>query len=144
MQDCFREHPDIYGDELADPEPDGPEQPELAGAVDSAVESVAEDTPVSVTPSVVPPPSESPLPSRSSDSQEQSQRTPPPQTLSNPVPKDADNHPAHTSDDDDRVKIQKAKTAREQVRCEHIDPGENGEELVPKEWHDTRRMNESK
>ena len=145
MQDCFREHPDIYGDELADPGPDGPDEPEVADAVDSAVASVAEDVPVSTTPSAVPPPSSSPLLSKPSENPTPSQGAPPPpSTLSNPVSQDAERHPAHTSNDDDRLKSQRAKAAAKQVASNHRDQGEDGEELVPKEWHDTRKMNEGK
>lgn len=145
MQDCFREHPDVYGDELADSGPEGPDEPEISEAVDSAVSSVAEDVPISTTPSTVLPPSSSPLISNSSESPTPSPRAPPPtSTLSNPVPQDADRHPAHTSDDDNSLKRQRANAATKQVAKDHGDQGEDGDELVPKEWHDTRKMNEGK
>lgn len=140
MQDCFRAHPDIYGDELADPGPDDAEEPGITEAVDSAVTSIAEDVPVSTIPSAVQPPSSPISLSKSSENPQSSPSAP--STLSNPVPQDADRHPAHTSDEDDRLKSQRAKTATEQVAKEHGDQGEGGADLVPKQWHDTRKMND--
>ena len=139
MQDCFRAHPDIYGDELADPGPDDAEEPRITEAVDSAVTSVAEDVPVSTIPSAVPPPSSPISLSKSSENPQPSSSAPPtPSTLSNP----ADRHPAHTSDDDDDLKSQRAKTATEQVAKEPRDQGEGEADLVPKQWHDTRKLND--
>ena len=52
MQDCFRLHPDVYSDELADPGPpeNDDDEPALADAVDAVVEGIAGDAPVSTLP----------------------------------------------------------------------------------------------
>lgn len=142
MQDCFRLHPDDYPDELADSGPPEDDEPAIAGAVDAAVEGVAEDSPVSSIPRPSDSPSISSLsePLRASDSETKpTNRAPPPETLSSPTPSDAGIHPANTTNDDDEAKSAKAKAATEQVRRAHETDGQ--EELVPKEWHDTRQKN---
>ncbi|KAL8794402.1 MAG: hypothetical protein Q9195_002989 [Heterodermia aff. obscurata] len=112
MQDCFRLHPDVYGDELADPgPPEEDDEPAIAGAVDAAVDGIA-DVPASANP---------PLTSSLSSTSESSPRTPPPETLSTSTPRDADIHPAPDG----------GAGATEQVK--------ESEELVPKEWHDARQ-----
>lgn len=145
MQDCFRLHPDVYGEELADPGPPEDDEPAIAGAVDAAVDGVAEDLPVSTIPASSNPPSTSSLPQTSAapnSASRSSSSTPPPETLSSPTPSDSGVHPAHTTDDDDAEKSRRAKQATEQVKKDH-DTGSQ-EELVPKEWHDTRPKNESR
>ena len=141
MQDCFRLHPDVYGDELADPGPPDDEEPAVAGAVDAAIGGIAEDLPVSNVPVSSNPPLSSSLLSSEPSRPESVTRTPLPETLSTPTPRDADVHPAHTTDDDDAVKTARAKKATEQVKRDHESDGQ--EELVPKEWHDTRQKNDA-
>lgn len=144
MQDCFRLHPDDYPEELADPGPPEDDEPAIGGAVDVAVGGVAEDLPISSIPQPSDSPSVSSLsePSDLSGSETKSRnRTPPPETLASPTPSDADIHPSHTTNDDDKAKSAKAKTATEQVRRDHETGGQ--EELVPKEWHDTRQKNDA-
>ena len=142
MQDCFRLHPDVYGDELADPGPPEDDEPAVADAVDAAVNGIAEDVPVSNVPASSNPPLTSSLSSTSEPSRSKSvPRTPPPETLSTPTPQDADNHPVHTTDDDDAKKTARAKQATRQVKRDHGSDGQ--EELVPKEWHDTRQKNDA-
>ena len=138
MQDCFREHPDVYGDELADPgPPEDDDEPAIAGAVDAAVEGIAEDAPISTITT-----SASALvhPSQSSASEADTKtRTPPPESLPSPTPPHTNIHPAHTTNDHDAAKGRRAKIATEQAKQDHETGGE--EELVPKEWHDTRKEN---
>lgn len=147
MQDCFRQHPETYGDELADPGPDDdrPEEVEVTGAVDSAVKGIAEDAPISPVPdaSAKPEPVAA-LNASSEDTETLQQTSPPPATLSSPTPTDAEIHPAHTTDDDDALKTARAKSAATQVAQDHKDSGEGGDDLVPKEWHDAKNMKEGK
>ena len=148
MQDCFREHPDVYGDELTNPGPDPEDTDEtetgISEAVDSAIESIAEDAPISTTPSTVSPPSSSTLSPESSKNPAESRQERHPSTITNPAPLDADRHPAHTSDKDDRIKPDQVRSAADQVKRKPVDLGEGDDELVPKEWHDARKMNEGK
>ena len=133
MQDCFRQHPEIYGDELADSGPDdGPEEPGIAGIAETG-----EDVPVPAMPDTVA--STRTSVEATSSPQATSSTTPPPTTLSSPTSPDAGIHPAHTTDVDDNSKTARAKSATEQVRSQHSDTGEGGDELVPKEWHDSRK-----
>ena len=117
MQDCFRLHPDVYNDELADDEPSEDDEPAIAGAVDVAVNGIAEDVPVSNVPAS----SNPPLTSSLSSTSDSVPRTPPPET----TPRDADVHPAN---DDDATRQLKR---------------DGQEELVPKQWHDARQKNEA-
>lgn len=142
MQDCFRLHPDVYGDELADPGPPEDDEPAIAGAVDAAIDGIAEDVPVSNVPASSNPPLTSSLSSTSETPRsDPAPRTPPPETLSTPTPRDADVHSAHTTDDDDAAKSARAKKAKAQVKRDYESAGP--EELVPKEWHDTRQKNDA-
>lgn len=141
MQDCFRQHPDTYGDELADPGPPDDEESAIAGAV----EGVSVDTPLASIPDAAPSSPSSIVPTTSStDAFATESQTPPPATLSAPTPSDADIHPAHTTNDDDASTTARAKSAAEQVRDQHGDTGEGGDELVTKEWHDTTQLKEKK
>jgi len=135
MQDCFRQHPDTYGDELADPGPPDDEEAEIAG-------SVAEDSPLAPIPDTAP--SSTPFTTSSTDSSPPESQTQPPATLSSPTPSDTDIHPAPTTNDDDTSKTARAKSATEQVRDENGDTREGEDELVTKEWHDTANLDERK
>ena len=127
MQECFREHPDVYDDQLANPEPpEDDDEPAVADAVDAAIEGIAGDGPVSTIPtsaSALVQPSESSTPPSQPES-----------TIRTP--------PSDTSFNDDVAQIGRAKDATEQVRKDHETGGE--EQLVPKEWHDTRQKNDVK
>ncbi len=141
MQDCFRRHPDTYGDELADPGPPDDEESEIAGAVegvtgDASIAPIFDAAPSS--PSLVAPTTSS------TDSLPTEPQTPPPATLSSPTPSDTDIHPAPTTNDDDTSKTARAKSATEQVRDENGDTREGEDELVTKEWHDTAKLDERK
>jgi len=140
MQDCFRQHPDTYGDELADPGPPDDIESEIAGAVEGATK----DSPLPPIPGAAPssPPSVAPTTS-STDSSPPESQTPPPATLPSPTPSDADIHPAHTTDDD-ASKTARARSATEQVGDENADTREGEDELVTKEWHDTTKLDEKK
>ena len=145
MQECFRAHPEDYPDELANPGPEDGEEPALGGAVDAAVDSIAEDVPVSNIPALSDslPVSSSLQPLDASTTGTASKEmTPPPQTLSSSIPSDASVHPAHTTNDNDQAKTERAEAARDQVRRDHETGGQ--EELVPKEWHDTRQKTDGK
>ena len=144
MQDCFRQHPETYGDELADPGPDdeNSENTGITEAVDSAVAGVAEDAPMSSVTDAVPlsQPSSSTIRSSADDST----RPPPSTTISPTSPSDGNIHPVHNTDDDDDSKTERVRSATAHVKEHHDDTGEGGDDLVPKEWHDTRKMNEEK
>ena len=116
MQDCFRLHPDIYGDELADPGPPEDDESAIAGAVDAAVEGIAEDAPISTIPASASALAQPPVKMEQASKSELGTRTPPPETLSSPTPSDTNIHPAHTTDDDDAAKSERAKKATEQVQ----------------------------
>ena len=138
MQDCFRLHPDVYGDELADPGPPEDDEPAIAGAVDAAVNGIAEDLPVSNVPASSNPPLTSSLSPTSEPSRSESSS--PPETLPTPTPRNADVQSAHTTDDD-ATKTARAKEATEQVKRDHESDAQ--EKLVPKEWHDTRQKSDA-
>ena len=144
MQDCFRLHPETYGDELEDngPDGDGPDEAEVAGAVDSAVQGVAEDVPMSAVPDAAPSIlSSTAAPKAPTEGPTVSQ----PQVTNSPsAPPNANVPPTHSIDGDEAAKTDRAKRATAQVREEHNDTGEGGDDLVPKEFHDTRKMNEDK
>ena len=125
MQECFREHPDVYDDQLANPEPpEDDDDPALAEAVDATVEGIAGDAPVSTLPTSA---SALAQPSESSTSPSQ-----PESTIRIPQ--------LDTSVDDGAAQTGRAKDATEQVKRDHETGGE--EQLVPKEWHDTRQKND--
>ena len=142
MQDCFRLHPDVYSDQLADPgPPEGDDdEPALAGAVDAAVEGIAGDAPVSSLPtsaSALAQPSES---STAALQPESSTNSSPSETLFSSTPMDTNIHPSSTSTEDEAIQTGRAKDATEQVKRDHETGGE--EQLVPQEWHDTRQKND--
>lgn len=126
MQDCFRLHPDTYGDELANPEPPDDEESDITGAVEGAPLATISDTAPSSPSSIA-------STSTSTNSSQPESQIPPPPTLS---PSDADINPAHT----DGSRIERAKSAAEEVRDENGDTGEGGEELVTREWLDRTRV----
>jgi len=136
MQDCFRQHPDTYGDELADPGPPDDEGSEIVGGIDAS--------PATLSTAPIPSPASSSKSSTTSstDLLAAEPQTQPPATLSSPTPSDADIHPVHTTNDDNVSKTARAKDATEQVSDEHSDTGEGGDELVTKEWHDTTKSQE--
>lgn len=143
MQDCFRLHPDVYDDQLANPElpeDDDDEEPALADAVDAAIEGIAGDAPVSTLPtsaSALAQPSESSTPSSQAESRA---GIPSSEEFPSPTPSDTNIHPSGTNIEDDISG--RAKDATEQVKRDHETGGE--EQLVPKEWHDTRQKNDVK
>ena len=136
MQDCFRQHPDTYGDELADPGPPDDEESEIAGVVEGAplasIPDIDSSSPSSVAPTT-----------SSTNTSTTESHVQPPATLSSPTPSNTDIHPAHTTDNDDASKTARAKSAAEQVRDEHRDTG-GEDELVTKEWHDKTEMDKNK
>lgn len=111
MQDCFRQHPDIYGAELEDDEDDYEgEEGGLKTPVDSSPDAAAPATST---------PASSPLPAPIYDSEE------------TPAPASKREEPEPTT------KKEKAKAATKQVKKEH-EPLSESEELVPRAAHDAR------
>ena len=106
MQECFREHPDVYGAELDDEEVDFPldAESETPGESDSTP-NASHALAVSLESSSSPPESSPPPPPRSEES----------------------DHPD--------AQTQRAKAATEQVAKDHGVQDES-EELVPKAAHD--------
>ncbi len=139
MQDCFRRHPDTYGDELADPGPPDDEESEITGAVEG-VAAIASMAPI---PDAAPSSPSVASTTSSTDPSPPEPQTQPPAPFSSPTPSDADNHPAHTTDDD-ASNTARARSAAEQVRDQPGDTGEGEDELVTKEWHDTTKLDEKK
>ena len=144
MQDCFRLHPETYGDELEDngPDGDGPDEAEVAGAVDSTVQGVAEDVPMSAVPDAAPSIASSTAATKaptkgSTVSQRQVTNSPSASPNANILP-------TQSIEDGEAAKTDRAKRATAQIREEHNDTGEGGDDLVPKEWHDTSKINEEK
>ncbi|KAJ9657547.1 Oxidoreductase [Coniosporium apollinis] len=118
MQDCFRQHPDIYGSELDDDDDD--EEPNEASAPHG--EGVA---------------------ATSSDAERSSPPNPPPQHER--AEKVADVKPHHQPEPqhEQQQKQERAKSAAQQVSQDHA-PQSESNELVPKSSHDATSSNESK
>ena len=109
MQNCFREHPDVYGAELDDDEaPEGEEALGSEAATSSGVD---------------PSPASSPASSSAS--------SPAPKTRGEKI---ADG-PAHAGEA--QGKTERAQAARGQVKADHEAVSES-EEMVPKAWHDSK------
>lgn len=128
MQDCFREHPDIYGAELSDDDDSSPDElPDVPGA----------ETPRSTSPS--------------SDAAPAAAKTAAPQSspASKPAPQSnkkqtAGNSTSETNEPAATTSFQRAGEAKAQVARDHGDSSSESDELVPKAWHDARDKNESK
>lgn len=114
MQDCFRQHPDIYGAELED---DGDETAPEESATPTSPSSTADgqSRPPNATSGA--PESQSALAPAQSSSPDPSSPTSP-----ESVPK-------------------RAKAAAEQVQKEHGEPTSESDELVPKAAHDATSSN---
>ena len=108
MQDCFRQHPDIYGSELDDAEDEDDAPP-----VDDAA-----------SPSPAPPlePAEGSIPAAATSAEPQSQ---PLQSSSSSSP-----DPPASSD------TERARAAKKQVERDHGDAADESREMVPKAAHD--------
>ena len=106
MQNCFREHPDIYGSELEDdnaPPEEGAPSPSpapLPGSGDGSIPAAAT--------------------SATSESQQPPSSSPP----------DASSSAAGTSD------TERARAAKQQVESDHGEPLSESNELVPRAAHD--------
>jgi intermembrane space import and assembly protein 40 len=111
MQDCFRQHPDIYGAELEDDEDD------YEGA-EGGFKAPADSSPDAAAPAT-----STPAPSN----------LPPPIYDSKETPAPA----AKREEPEPTIKKEKAKAATEQVKKEH-EPSSESEELVPRAAHDAR------
>jgi len=108
MQNCFREHPDVYGSELEDDEASAPE---------AAPEDGTSPPTTSETSAVAQPQT----PARGG----------PTENFVNTKPHQ------QAKDQDTHGKRERAQEATEQVKQDH-DPLSESEELVPKAWHDSR------
>lgn len=107
MQDCFREHPDIYGSELEED--------------DAPLEESAQ------SPSPAPPPDsgDGSMPAAATSAIPESQSPPPPSSSLDPSASGAG------SSDTER-----AQAAKEQVERDHGEPTSESDEIVPKAAHD--------
>jgi intermembrane space import and assembly protein 40 len=108
MQDCFRQHPDIYGAELEDDEADYEGEEGASGAQVGSPEAAAPATSTSAP---------SPQPTAVAEK------------AIAPVAKREDPAP--------KSKTSKAEAATEQVKKDHA-PLSESEELVPRAAHDAR------
>ncbi|KAI9692738.1 MAG: Oxidoreductase [Bogoriella megaspora] len=118
MQDCFREHPDVYGAELADED----EEEEI-----SAITPGETGAPIGATPIV--------------SSKDDGASTQPPPSLTppeRPAEKVAFQKPETPAPPQNEIQEKKsrAKAATQQVRRENPVTSET-EEAVPKAWHDS-------
>ncbi|KAI4131761.1 MAG: hypothetical protein LQ347_002850 [Umbilicaria vellea] len=133
MQDCFRDHPDVYGAELDDDDQDIQEE-------DAATPSEAPSEPSQPTQ-----PSPSPAPesgagqtptaalAKSTSSKPASSSAPPPSYASADTP----------SPSEEKGRSDRAKAATRQVKEEH-EPQSESDELMPKAMFDATASNEGK
>ncbi|MCJ1301573.1 Oxidoreductase [Hypocenomyce scalaris] len=147
MQDCFRDHPDIYGSELEDDEegqeegvppaidsPDAkPQTPSLSPSADSG----AGQTPSQPSPSPAPESGAGQTPTESSSKSAASKPT------STSAPSPMHTSAEHPSPEEKKGRTERAKSATKQVQEEHA-PRSESDELVPKEAFDARGSNEGK
>lgn len=139
MQDCFREHPDIYGAELADD--DDEEETQLDRDVASAARSNESKTdsstdarepaaspksPGEPSKSVAKPSAETSKSAVDSSSQT-SAPAPNPETGDGEKVGDKKSAPGSTK---------RAQQAKAQVQTDHGDAKSESDEVVPKAWHD--------
>ena len=110
MQDCFRQHPDIYGSELDEAEDEEDNPPPIDDATSPAppLDHPAEDSIPAAATSARPEPQ--PLPSSSSSS--------------------SSSDPPASSD------TERARAAKKQVERDHGDAADESHALVPKAAHD--------
>lgn len=126
MQDCFRQHPDIYGAELSDDEdPSMDELPDVPGSEASQP----------------PPPDTAPAAAKTA-----APSSPPSSTsTSSPNEGQAKNKADTTSSQDKaEARTQRARAANEQGARDQPEAGLVSDGTVPREWHDAREKNESK
>ncbi|KAL2352501.1 intermembrane space protein [Cryomyces antarcticus] len=114
MQDCFRQHPEIYGAELADDDDD-----DDVTAGDDATPAVADQS--------KPTSSEPPSLADTSSPHGRGEKV-------------ADVKPHHEPDPEPVVqgKIERAESATKQVAQDHGEPTSESDSMVPKSWHDGR------
>lgn len=134
MQDCFREHPDVYGAEL---EEEAAEELEAQEDVDRqkpppapySGEPGADKMPDSST-TALPSASPTSLPSAYGSS-----------SLSSPAEsgKDKVDSSIKSSDEDSRGKTDRAQAAKEHMKNES--PASESDAVVPKAWHDAKDKN---
>ena len=110
MQDCFRQHPDIYGSELDDAEDEGDAPP---------IDDAASPSP---SPSPAPPldPAEGSTPAAATSATPQSQ----------PLASSSSPDPPASSD------TERARAAKKQVERDHGGAADESSEMVPKAAHD--------
>lgn len=133
MQDCFHDHPDVYGAELEDDDQEVQEE-------DAATPSDASSEPSQPTqPSPSPAPESgagqtptAPL-TRSTSSRAASSSAPPPSHA----------HAEHPSPAEEKGRTERAKAATRQVKDEH-EPQSESDEMVPKAMFDATASNEGK
>ena len=112
MQDCFRQHPDIYGSELDEAE----DEDDLAPINDAA------------SPSHFPAPAPPLDPAAGSLTAAATSATP----QSRPLPSSSSPDPPAASD------TERARAAKKQVERDHGDAADESHEMVPKAAHDAR------
>ena len=114
MQDCFREHPDIYGSELEEDDDAPPDDQDALSPPDPSDVAIPESATSAIPESQNPPP--------------------PPSSTINP----STSRPATGSDTD------RARAAKQQVERDHGESISESEELVPKAAHDATAANTAK
>ena len=115
MQDCFRQHPDIYGSELDEAEDDD--------------DLVPIDDAASPTPAPPLDPAEGSIPAAATSATPQSQPLPSPSSSSSSSSSPLDS-PSSTD-------TERARAAKRQVERDHGDAADVSQEMVSKAAHDT-------
>ena len=133
MQDCFRDHPDVYGAELEDDDQDI--QEEDAATPSDAPSEASQPTQPSPPPAPESGAGQTPTapPTKSTSSKPASSSAPPPSHASAESP----------SPSEERGRTERAKAATRQVKEEH-EPQSESDEVVPKAMFDATASNEGK
>lgn len=133
MQDCFRDHPDIYGAELEDDDQDV--QEEDAAALSDAPSEPSESAQSSPSPATESSAGQTPIASsaKSTSSKRASSSAPPPSHAS----------AEHSSSEEEKGRTKRAKAAAKQVD-EEYEPQSESDEMVPKAMFDATASNEGK
>ncbi|KAA6407316.1 MAG: hypothetical protein FRX48_08864 [Lasallia pustulata] len=135
MQDCFRDHPDLYGGELEDDDPEA--QEEDAGA---ATPSVAPSEPSQTIQ-----PSPSPAPGSGAGQTPTTPLAKPTSSasISSSAPPPSHASAEHPSPEEEKGRTERAKAATRQVKEEH-EPQSESDGMVPKAMFDATASNVGK
>ena len=134
MQDCFRDHPDVYGAELEDDEQEGQEE----GAPSDALSEPSQPT-AQPSPSPAPESGAGQTPTAPSEAKSTSSSKPASSSALPPSHASAE----HPSPEEEKGRTERVKAATRQVREEH-EPQSESDEMVPKAAFDATASNKGK